>query len=445
MRVAFTTLGCRLNQFETEGMARSVRTSLGTPDAVVDFDAEADVYVINSCTVTARAEQKCRQLARGIKRKHPTAKVMVVGCYAQLRGEDLLASPEVDAVLGNEEKRALPDYLERVQTERFAAAGRFRRGMPMAEEWIDEFGDHARATVKVQEGCNLRCTFCAIWKARGPSRSRPPRHVVEQVQRLAARGYQEIVLAGVHLGHYGRDLDTPSSLHELLDMLLELVDPSVRLRLSSIDPTEIDTAMVQRLVKDPRLCRYLHLPLQAGSNRTLRAMRRAYSTEYYAALLDQIAAADPVFGVGADVIVGFPGESEADFQATYDLLERLPVSFFHVFPYSDRPGTSATTMADKVPRAVVAQRSARLRELGQAKKAGFLHSHVGSVYEGVLERSGRDGQALLDDYAMVACDAPEHWVRQRLLIRVDSIEGMTLRGSVLGPVDAISQDGARVS
>ena len=445
MRVAFTTLGCRLNQFETEGMARAVRVSLDQPEAIVDFDAEADVYVINSCTVTARAEQKCRQLARGIKRRHPQAKVMVVGCYAQLRGADLLAAPEVDAVLGNEEKRALPEYLERVRSERFAAVGRFARGLPMAEEWIDEFGDHARATVKVQEGCNLRCTFCAIWKARGPSRSRPPRHVVEQVQRLAARGYEEVVLAGVHLGHYGRDLTPSSSLHDLLDMLLEVVDPAVRIRLSSIDPSEVDASMVQRLVDDPRLCRYLHLPLQSGSNNTLRAMRRAYGVEYYAALVEQVAQADPLFGVGADIIVGFPGETDDDFEATYDLLRRLPVTFFHVFPYSDRPGTSASLMAGKVPRRVVNERSARLRELGDRKKASFLQAHVGGVFEGVLEQARPGGQALLDDYAMVACEAPETYIRRRLRIRVERMENGTLYGRVLEPADVSSQTEAGIA
>jgi threonylcarbamoyladenosine tRNA methylthiotransferase MtaB len=423
MRVAFTTLGCRLNQFETEGMRQRVR---GASYETVGFDDSADVYVINSCSVTARAEQKCRQIARSVRRRAPESRVVVAGCYAQLSGDRLMASGEIDAVLGNEEKRALDAYVERIAGgEAVSEVGRYRRGMAMASEWIADFGEGSRATVKVQEGCDLRCSFCAIWKARGPSRSRDPREVVEQARRLADAGYEEIVLAGVHLGHYGRDLETPTTLTGLLEMLLELVDERVRFRLSSIDPGEVDLDLVQRLATEPRLCRYLHLPLQSGSEAVLGRMRRAYTAAAYRELVLEIGRIDPRFGIGADIIVGFPGETEAEFAETLGLLAGLPVSFFHVFRYSDREGTPAARMPGKVPGNVSADRSERLRALGRVKKREFISRHVGHVVEGVVE-SGQDGQGLsevmLDDYATILVPDVAGLHRRRIRVRVDRLD-----------------------
>jgi threonylcarbamoyladenosine tRNA methylthiotransferase MtaB len=437
MRVAFTTLGCRLNQFETEGMRH--RVAVQAELDVVEWGTPAEVYVINSCAVTARAEQKCRQLARAAKRARPAAKVMVVGCYGQLQGPALSRMPEVDAVLGNEEKRRIETYLPRVAAgERVAEISRYRRGLAMAAEWIDTFEGHSRATIKVQEGCDLRCAFCSIWKARGPSRSRPPRDVVEQAQHLARRGYEEIVLAGVHLGHYGRDLATPTRLLELVEMLLEVVDARVRLRLSSIDPGEVDAGLVRRLAEDDRLCRYLHLPLQSGSNRVLRRMRRAYRRETFADLVGTIQDADPLFGIGTDVIVGFPGEDEAEFEATYELLEALPVSFYHVFRYSDRPQTPAAAMDGHVAGPVIARRAARLRRLGEAKRRSFLLRHVGRVLDGVVEgplgRTDRETEVMLDTYATVRVPLDRRWDGRRVAVRVERLTGDgVLTGSLEAP------------
>ncbi|NNM33824.1 MAG: MiaB/RimO family radical SAM methylthiotransferase, partial [Gemmatimonadetes bacterium] len=313
--------------------------------------------------------------------------------------------------------------------------GRYRRGAKMAEEWIDDFGGHSRANIKVQEGCDMRCTFCAIWKARGPSRSRPPRDVVEQAQRLGSAGYEEIVLAGVHLGHYGRDLEKPTNLDQLLNMLLEVVDPKVRFRLSSIDPSEVDIRLARRLVEEDRLCRYLHLPLQAGSDEVLRRMRRAYGTRYYRQLVEQIASLDPQFGFGADLIVGFPGETEEDFERSYALLEALPIHFYHVFPYSDRPGTSAAAMPDKVPGPVIRARSERLRWLGESKKRNLLRSLEGTVQEGVVEATP-DGagrfEVMLDNYTSVWCAVDPRLEKRRVRVAVESFDGERLVGASLG-------------
>lgn len=433
MKVAFTTLGCRLNQFETEGMRHRLEAARDDVQ-VVGWDDAADVYVINSCTVTGRAEQKCRQLARGAKRKAPASRVMVVGCYSQLNGDRLTGLDEVDAVLGNEEKRVLDRYLDpMLDGEPIHAVAPYRRGATMAEEWIGTFTGHARATIKVQEGCDMRCTFCAIWRARGPHRSRPPRDVVEQAERLATAGYREIVLAGVHLGHYGRDLSPTTDLMGLLDMLLEVVDERVRFRISSIDPGEVDLALSARLASDPRLCRYLHLPLQSGSDPVLRRMRRAYSRTYYRQLVEGIHAQDPAFGLGADIIVGFPGETDAEFQETLDLLERLPLSFYHVFRYSDRPQTAAERMGDKVPGPVAAARSETLRRLGARKRTAFLDSLVGARLDGIVESRDAAGRSeiMLDNYATVWCPTPVGRERDRVQVQVEARDGDRLTGTLV--------------
>lgn len=434
MRIAFHTLGCRLNQFETEGMRHRVETDVPTAE-VVAWDDGADVYVINSCAVTARAEQKCRQLARSVKRDRPEARVVVAGCYAQLEASRLAENAAIDAVLGNEEKRSLVDYIPAIVAgESVLDVGAYRRGAPIADEWIDVFGDHSRATIKVQEGCDYRCTFCAIWRARGHSRSRPPRDVVEQARRLAARGHEEIVLAGVHVGHYGRDLETPTDLVDLLDMLLELVDEPVRFRVSSIDPSEVDLRLARRLIEDPRLCRYLHLPLQSGSESVLQRMKRVYTAAHYEELVTAIAEIDPDFGFGVDVIVGFPGETDEEFEQTRALLERLPVSFYHVFPYSDRENTAAVRMPAKVPRAVAMERGAVLRRLGEQKRAAFLARHVGRRAAGIVETT-RDGlsEVMLDDYATVWVDDASALGRRTIDVRITGLDDQgRLRGERVG-------------
>ena len=439
MRVAFTTLGCRLNQFETEGMRQRVGKATYQ---TVGFEDEAEVYVINSCAVTARAEQKCRQIARAVRRRQPSARVVVAGCYAQLSGDRLMASGEIDAVLGNEEKRALDLYVQRIADgEPVHLVGRYQRGQLMASEWIDDFGDLSRATLKVQEGCDLRCSFCAIWKARGPSRSRQPREVVEQAIQLARAGYEEIVLAGVHLGHYGRDFGKDTGLGELLDMLLELVDERVRFRLSSIDPGEVDLSLVRKLVAEPRLCRYLHLPLQSGSEGVLQRMRRNYSALQYEELLRRIEEIDPHFGIGADIITGFPGETDDEFEETLGLLERLPVSFYHVFRYSDREGTPAERMQHKVAGHVSAQRSGLLRQLGREKKRAFVARHVGRSVEGIVEStmdSSGYNEIMLDDYATVFAEGAPLLHRRRVRVAVERMdERSRLYGTILGPVEAV--------
>jgi threonylcarbamoyladenosine tRNA methylthiotransferase MtaB len=305
----------------------------------------------------------------------------------------------------------------------YSAVAPYRRDLAMAEEWIDSFGDHSRATLKVQDGCDMRCTFCTIWKARGPARSRAPRDVVRQARHLAARGYREIVLAGVHLGHYGRDLAPQVSLVELVEMLLELVDDGVRLRLSSLDPGEVGTDLLDLMRAEPRLCNYLHLALQSGSDAVLERMRRGYAVADFRALLDAIAARDLRVGMGVDVITGFPGETEGDFEATLRVLADSPAAFYHVFRYSERPGSAAVRLDEKVEGRIAARRSARLREQGERARREFLRAHLGEVAEGIAVGERTDEglfEWMLEDYATVWAASAEDPGRAPRQIRIES-------------------------
>ncbi len=435
MRVAFTTLGCRLNLYETEAMRRRALDCA----KVVDWKDEAELYVINSCTVTARAEQKCRQLARSVKRRHPSCRVMVVGCYSQVNGHRLMEVPEIDMALGNEEKKEIERYLERaVRGERLLEARSYPRRMKIhPDEWIVSMEGRSRAMIKVQEGCNLRCTFCSVWSARGPSRSRPPREVVRQARLLADAGYEEIVLGGVHLGHYGRDLDPATGLVPLLEMLLERVDSRVRFRLSSIDPSEVEMDLVEMLASEDRLCRYLHLPLQSGSDAVLRRMRRPYTRARYHELVEAIAAADSRFGLGVDLIAGFPGETEDDFEATVGLLEALPVAFYHVFPYSRRENTPAASMPDAVDGPTANRRAATLRELGRRKHKAFMLQQIGSITDGIVEgaaEKGREREIMLDNYATVRARADGAPAGRRVRVEICALDDEgNLKGRLVEP------------
>jgi threonylcarbamoyladenosine tRNA methylthiotransferase MtaB len=274
---------------------------------------------------------------------------------------------------------------------------------------------------------------------------------VQQAQRLATNVYEEIVLGGVHLGHYGRDLLPRTRLHELLTMLLDTVDPRVRFRLSSIDPSEVDARLVRLLVEESRLCRYLHLSLQSGSDAVLRQMRRAYSATYFRRLVAGIAQLDPDFGLGADLIVGFPNEDEAAFAETAALLESTPISFYHVFPYSDRPGTVASRLPKQAESGVVVERAKILREAGKRKRTAFLRKHLHGVYEGVVEGLDPLGvrgcrEIMLEDYATVWAQADRGLERKRVELRVESMdEKGRLRGVFTGAAGTASRGILRVA
>lgn len=390
VRVAFATLGCRLNQYDTEGMKSALPAA--PPCLVVPWEAEADVYVLNSCTVTGKADQKCRQMARAVKRRAPRARVVVVGCYAQTQPDQVGGIAGVDAVIGNTVKDDpavwLPAVLAAAGGAPLVRAGPFVRRPPFRAPRIAQFAGHARAFVKVQDGCDLRCAYCVIWRARGPARSRPAAEVVAQAAALRAAGFHELVLAGVNLGSYGRDLGggdgDGNGLAGLVAALLA-AEPGLRVRLSSLHPNEVTPDLLGLLARAPRLRPHLHLSLQSGADTVLRRMRRPYRAEAARVVARAALEARPGCALGADVIVGFPGETDAEFAQTRDLLAGLPLAYLHVFRFSPRPGTPAAAMPAQIAPSIVTERAEELRRLSRRLRRAFEASLPGTRREATVE------------------------------------------------------------
>ncbi|MGQ9732754.1 MAG: tRNA (N(6)-L-threonylcarbamoyladenosine(37)-C(2))-methylthiotransferase MtaB, partial [Candidatus Zipacnadales bacterium] len=331
-KAAITTLGCKLNQYDSERICEQL---MRRGYDIVAFDEPADLYVVNSCTVTAKSDRDARRLARQGKRRNPNCLVVITGCYAEVAADKLAQIPEIDLVLGNTEKETLALYVPPGS----ALVAEQNESEAPSEGLLDTFSTHTRAFVKVQEGCDAHCTYCIIPQARGPSRSVRPIEVVRQVEALIKAGYPEIVLIGVHLGAYGRDIpDEYIDLEDLTRWLCEM--PGLgRLRLSSLEPREVTNGIIELIAKHPKVCRHLHVPLQSGSDVILSSMARPYNAAYYRQLVLKMRAAAPLASIGADVMVGFPGETDEHFEETRTLLEELPLSYLHVFVYSPRAGT----------------------------------------------------------------------------------------------------------
>ena len=430
--VAFATLGCRLNQVDTQTLAarleeRGYRT--------VPFETPADVVVVNTCTVTARAEVSDRQTIRRAVRAHPHARVVVTGCWAQTDPRGAAAIRGVDAVVGNADKDRLPDVLGSLLAEARGRArvvvGDIAGAARLTSPPAPLPSRRSRAFLKVQEGCQHRCAFCIVPMARGISRSLAPDAVLEQARRLADLGHREIVLTGVDLGHYGADLTPRTTLAALLRTLVGL--PGLRwIRLSSVLPAYFTEELLDVVSGSPAMAPHFHVPLQSGSDRILRRMRRPYNVAMYRALVERLAAAMPGLGLGADVIVGFPGETDEDFAATLALVESLPFSYLHVFAYSDRTGTEAAGLADHLDARTIARRSRALRALAEAKGAGFRRAMVGTAHDAlVLETRDRATGKLVGltgNYVEVTFDGTDALMRTATRLRVTRADGLSAHG-----------------
>ena len=440
MKIAFATVGCRLNQFETDALRGKAQA-----DAieVVPFDAMADAYVINTCTITAEADADSRRLARQAVRRNPAALVAVTGCYAQAAPEAAAAIPGVDLVLGNAEKPVLLAALR----------GLRKNGAPRVEVAPatsfarlngDEYGpgidpDRTRAFLKVQDGCNYRCTFCIVPSVRGANRSQRPERVLEELARLHAAGFPEVVLTGIHLGTYGRDL-TPRGSLAALCRAIAAMPAAPRVRLSSLDPHEVTPELIDLLGSSSRFCRHLHLPLQSGDEGVLRRMRRGHTAAQFRALVERLAARVPGIAVTGDVIVGFPGEDEAAFRNTLTLLEELPIAGLHVFSYSPRPGTEAADYPSQVTKAVKADRSRALRALAACKAAGFRKQFLGKTLEvAVLDREGPPGllEGLSDNFLRVWFEGDAQLKGCMARARISKTTGRGLFGSLENTVASL--------
>ena len=418
-RVAVTTLGCKVNQYDSEALLGLFRRA---GYDVVPADHEADVYIVNTCVVTGRAAAKSRQLIHRVARDHPGAVIAVAGCYPQTERAEVLSIPGVDVVIGTRDRASLVDMVERARLGRAAetapgtpepasrpGAADGSNPWPYEELPIGEFHGRTRATVKIQEGCDQYCSYCIIPYARGPVRSRRPEDVVAEVRRLAAAGFKEVVLTGIHLGAYGRDLGGT----DLAAVVARLGDvPGLaRIRLSSIEPMEVTPALVDLMV-DGLLCRHLHVPLQSGSARTLAAMNRHYTPDDYRRVIEAARSRVPGLAVSTDVMVGFPGETEADFADSYAFTRSMAFSRLHVFKYSRRRGTPAASMPGQVPSAIKAARAARFIALGQELGLAFVRGQLGATAEVLVEspsiHRGRL-EGLTDNYIRVSFDGPDEW------------------------------------
>jgi threonylcarbamoyladenosine tRNA methylthiotransferase MtaB len=431
MRVAVATLGCKVNQYDSATIESRLRREGCT---IVPFAAGADVYVVNSCTVTDRADAESRRLARRARRFNPQGRVVMTGCFAQASPRRA-AIPEVDYAVG---LNRLDDLVRAVRGE-IAAAQRvltddLRAARSVRTLGADTFVGQTRAFLKIQEGCDLFCTFCIVPFSRGRSRSVPPRQVFSQLELLAARGFQEVVLTGVHLGGYGSDLEPEVDLCGLLEMIAER-SPLPRVRLSSLDPPEVTSRLLDLLRSSPVFCPHLHIPVQAAQDEILRRMRRQYDTAFLREVSGEVRRSLPDAAIGTDVIAGFPGETDAQFEATMELLRELPFTSFHVFPYSRRTGTTAAKLAGQVPSRVITERAGRLRALSDEKQVAFADRFVGRVLRVLVEHTPPRPAWLCGysrNYLRVECPGDVAMANRELSVHVEAGQGARLVGRMVG-------------
>jgi threonylcarbamoyladenosine tRNA methylthiotransferase MtaB len=417
--------GCRATQADAAAIERQLIQLGYTVSAEAN---SADVIVVNTCTVTAAADLQARQSLRTIHQKNPAARVIVTGCYAQRAPEELAALEGVSWVVGNSHKPEIPRLIQEMGREigkgtAAVSSARARQGFVslsmIASEPLSlgrgpakiltgdileqrellaapvEGGEagHTRPVLKIQDGCNKRCSYCVIPLVRGRSRSLAPHSVIEEIRKLCERGAREVVLSGIDLGNYGRDLAPRADLGELLRRILDETGVD-RLRVSSVEPMDVTEDLIAMFAASERMAQHFHMPLQSGSDRILAAMHRWYRAEHYARRAELAREWLPDAALGADVIAGFPGETEADHQATVSLIERLPVTHLHVFSFSSRPGTTAADLQNQVPEQVIARRARELRALGEKKKAAFQAAQTGRTLRVLtLNRSGKDACA----------------------------------------------------
>lgn len=407
MKYSIVTFGCRVNQADSLAIEEQLRARGGKECPAVT----ADVVVVNTCSVTATADQGARQAIRRIARDNPAAEIVVTGCYATRRPSEIAALPNVVRVIGNDEKDRLAAL-----TGAGSTADRFGAGDGPCGAAIEPgVAGRTAFTLRVQTGCEERCSYCIIPSTRGRGRSLPIAQVLDEVRRIADCGFKEIALTGVHLGSYGRDLIPASSLLALL-RALEEVDADLTFRVSSLEPMDCTPAIVQLIASSGgRFAPHFHLPLQHASDRMLARMQRPYTLDGYRGLVDAIAERLPHASIGSDLIVGFPGEADEDFAATVDYLPLSPLSHLHVFPYSDRPGTAAAAMPDRVPGPVTRERGARLRAIGAELTRRFRRSQEGAVRPGLTLEDGT--LVVTDNYLKVRI--PRGFRRnQRVRVRI---------------------------
>lgn len=428
--VALTTLGCKVNQVETEVIEGLFRQRGYT---AVSFEDQADVYVVNTCSVTHLGEKKSRQLIRRAVRLNPEAIVVVTGCFAQVSPEKVEAIPGVDVIVGTSERQKIVDLVEAAATNRqpIKAVSDIMRQAEFEDIPLFHIPGRTRAFLKIQEGCTNFCTYCIIPYARGSLRSRPVVSIIAEAEKMVKAGFQEIVLTGIHLGAYGRDLtdnvDLATAVKEVLG-----ISGLTRLRLGSLESIEVSDELLQIMKDDQRLCRHLHLPLQAASDRILSQMNRRYTRAEYCDLVAKIRSIVEGIAISTDIIAGFPGETEAVFEESLPFISSLGFSRIHIFPYSKRSGTPAASYSNQVPEDEKKQRVAKLQQLARQSTESFHQSFLGSVMD-VLIETVDDGVAegLTSSYIRVYVTGSEATLGQMATVRLEKLYRDGIWGTVV--------------
>lgn len=433
-KIAFYTLGCKVNQADTASMENLF---LRSGHQLVSFDGEADVYIINTCVVTNTGQRKSRQTIHRAIRKNPNALIVVTGCYPQTAAEEVKAIAGVDMIIGNQDRAQIVQLVEERlahrQTDTLDAVHKLTASTAFEEMAAGDVTDKTRAFLKIQEGCNQFCTYCIIPYARGPLRSRSLESIRTETQRLISAGFKEIVLIGIHLGCYGKENPDGPTLYDAVKTVLDV--PGVqRLRLGSLESVEVEPRLLTLMQEDARFCRHLHLPLQSGCDKTLQAMHRPYTTAKFKTLLADIKTKVPDIAITTDVIVGFPGETEADFETTCKFAESCGFSKMHIFPFSARKGTPAEKFAGAVTEAVKKERADILGRIDETMHKAFLQTMVGQTAEVLFEQpAGEDYfEGLTGNYQRVFVKSGGRNLGGEILpVKITAFDGEKLLGEII--------------
>jgi threonylcarbamoyladenosine tRNA methylthiotransferase MtaB len=437
--VAVTTLGCKVNQFESEALIDALEQK---GYSLIPFEGGADITIVNTCTVTHRADFQSRQMVRRASHFNPNSLMIVTGCYPQVQPDAFLKMKGTHFLFGNKEKNHIPDLLPLIQKGEFSRVqvGNIQEERHFSEIPLHSFRRHTRAFLKIQDGCNAYCSYCIVPHARGRSRSLQPKRVIENLKVLKERGFKEVVLTGIHLGAYGLDFNPPLPLEKLLRELVKKETPD-RIRLSSIEPGDFAPELISILSQSNKICPHLHIPIQSGDDEILKNMNRGYNHFFLSDLIQELHLRIPKLSIGADVIVGFPGETEEKFKHTYRLIESLPISYLHVFPFSRRKGTPAYQFQNGVDEREIKKRAETMRELGGQKRGAFYRQFLNQELSVLIEESKGKGtgrwKGLSENYIPVlltnknGAEEPKDWVNQEWTVKVTELAEKGVIGKVL--------------
>ena len=437
--VSIATLGCKVNQFESEALMSALEQR---GYGLVPFGEGADITIINTCTVTHRADFQSRQMVRRAFRSNPKSLIIVTGCYSQVEPEALAGIEGVKYLLGNREKGLIPDLLPLMQKGELSRiqVGDIQKEALFSDTPLSSFHSHTRAFLKIQDGCDARCSYCIVPHARGRGRSLPPERVLEHLKVLKERGFKEVVLTGIHIGSYGLDLSPPFPLGKLLRRIEE-EETSHRIRLSSIEPLDFSEGIISFLSQSAKVCPHLHIPIQSGDDEILKKMNRNYDRSLLSGLVQELHQRIPKLSIGADLIVGFPGETDEKFKETYELIQSVPLSYLHIFPFSKRKGTPASQFPHQVDEGKIKKRAERMRELDKEKRQifyrQFFDQELNVLVEDRREKESGRWKGRSRNYIPVllahesGLEGEPNWINQEWTVRVIGFEENGVIGRVV--------------